>query len=200
MAPRMHDAAVQPATVELVMSPPGSDRNGTPEQTGQPTPDITPPPPPEPAPPPQPEPAVEPAQTPKPEIAQTPPPQPAVEPAPASEPKPLQFSLGGIESDTNALVRGDIVVPPRPDINYHNRKPSYPREAVLQNQQGAVLLVIHVSPEGLVSTVDIAQSSGFAALDKAARDAVETWHFTPAVRDGEPVPFDVSMRIVFSLY
>ena len=62
-----------------------------------------------------------------------------------------------------------------------------------------MVLLIHVSPEGLVSGVDVVQSSGFAALDRAARDAVLTWHFLPSVKDGQPVPDEVPLRFVFAL-
>ena len=43
------------------------------------------------------------------------------------------------------------------------------------------------------------QSSGFVLLDRAARDAVMGWHFLPAVQDGQPIPFDMTFRVVFQL-
>ena len=84
--------------------------------------------------------------------------QPAAQPesGPASEQK-LSFNLGGIASDTNALVTGAMLMPPTADPKFHNRKPSYPPEAAKRGEQGAVVLMIHVSPDGLVSGVDIAR-------------------------------------------
>jgi periplasmic protein TonB len=70
---------------------------------------------------------------------------------------------------------------------------------VRRAEQGAVILLIHVSQEGLASAVDVLESSGHASLDRAARDAVATWHFLPAVKDGQPIPFDMPMRVTFQL-
>lgn len=127
--------------------------------------------------------------------------QPAAAPdaAPASQQK-LSFNLGGAASDTNALVTGDMLMPPTADPKFRNRKPSYPPEAAQRGEEGAVVLMIHVAPDGLVSGVDIAESSGFGLLDQAARKAALSWHFLPAVRNGHPVSFDMPLRIKFSLY
>jgi protein TonB len=120
------------------------------------------------------------------------PPQPEVDATP-------RINLGGTDSLSNVLVQGDQVIPARLDAKVRNREPIYPDEAVRRGQQGAVILLIQVSPEGLVDGVDIARSSGFNSLDRAARDAVATWRFVPAVRDGQPVPSSMSMRVVFQL-
>jgi periplasmic protein TonB len=110
-----------------------------------------------------------------------------------------EINLGGTDSETNALVIGDNVVPARVDAKYHNKEPNYPVEAVRRAQQGSVILLIHVSPDGLAQGVDVEQSSGFAMLDDAARNAVEGWHFLPAVKDGKAVPFDMELRVLFHL-
>lgn len=104
-----------------------------------------------------------------------------------------------MESDTNALVTGDLLVPPKPDAKYHNRKPSYPLDAAWRGEQGTVVLLIHVTPDGLVSGVDVLRSSGFGELDHAAEDAVLTWHFLPSVRAGQAVPAAMRMGFVFGL-
>ena len=133
----------------------------------------------------------------------------AAEPRPAASPptppaqtpgdSKLDFNFASVESDTNALVTGDLMVPASPDIKYHNRKPSYPLDAAFRGEQGTVTLLIHVSPNGLVSGTDVLRSSGYPALDRAAEDAVATWHFMPAVKDGRPVSADVPMRFAFEL-
>jgi len=157
---------------------------------------------PEPLPPP-PLPELAPAPQPKqasaaPAPAPTPPPAPQPEPAPASKPA-LQFSLGGIASDTNALVTGAMLLPPTADPRYRNRKPDYPLEAVHRGERGAVVLLIHVTPGGHVAGVDITETSGYVLLDRAAREAALSWRFLPALRDGEPVPFEMPLRVVFDL-
>ena len=129
------------------------------------------------------------------------PPMPPPAP-PAEQPReaPL-ISIGGNNSDTNTIVTSisPYVIPASVDSKYHNRNPIYPEPAVRLGEQGVVMLLIHVSPEGLPTGVDIEQSSGYDALDQSAQDAVNSWHFLPALKDGRPIPFDMPLRIVFQL-
>lgn len=222
-APRvlLHPAA-QPATVQLVMSPPGSDHNapasvpsakGPRARPGAPQPAKPTPPkmtvvrkPPAAAPKQlasqTPQPArsrlatdtAQPAETAPPETAA---PQTAVAAQPASH--AFAMNLGAVESDTNALVTGNIVVPPSPDIRFYNRKPSYPAAAALRGEHGTVVLLVHVRPDGLVSRVEVARSSGYVRLDDSARDTVRTWHFLPSIRNGQPIASVVPVRIVYEL-
>ncbi len=121
-------------------------------------------------------------------------------PPPAPEaPRAMQTNLGGTDSTTDAIARGDDVVPARPDAQYRNRAPAYPRDAALRGEQGAVTLLIHISPAGLPMAVDVTTSSGFLLLDRAAREAVAQWHFLPAVRDGAPVAAEMALRVRFEL-
>ena len=126
-------------------------------------------------------------------------------PAPAGAPPGPSLSrsphvnLGGTDSLSNVLAEGSLIIPAGVDPKVHNSEPVYPMAAVRRREEGVVLLTIHVSPEGLASRVDIAQSSGFALLDQAARDAVTTWRFVPAVQDGQAVASSMSMRVVFQL-
>jgi periplasmic protein TonB len=201
--------ASQPATVQLVMSPPGSDHNAKPsapsaKQAG-PKPGARPT---KPAPPQtvakQKAPAVEQSHLarPTPQPTETVPAQPAPpDTAAAAEPAPDPFTLnlGAVESDTNALVTGNIVVPPSPDIKFYNRKPSYPHTAAMRGEQGTVVLLVHVQPDGLVSDVEVAKSSGYERLDDSAREAVQSWHFLPSVKNGQPMASVVPLRIVYQL-
>jgi periplasmic protein TonB len=110
-----------------------------------------------------------------------------------------EINLGGNDMETNAIVSGPHVIPASVDAKFHNKEPVYPPEAVRRAEQGAVLLLIHVSPEGLASGVDVLKSSGYVSLDRAARDAVAAWHFLPAVNNGDPIPFDMPLRVTFQL-
>jgi protein TonB len=129
---------------------------------------------------------------------QAPAPASPAPPAPNADSAP-RINLGGTDSLTNVLVEGDAVIPAGPDPKVRNREPEYPDEAVRRGEQGLVILLIRVSPQGLVAGVDIARSSGFSLLDRAARDAVVTWRFVPAVRDGQPVPSSMPLRVNFQL-
>jgi protein TonB len=125
---------------------------------------------------------------------------PAQPPPPAATaPLAAQTNLGGTDSATNAIARGDDVVPARPDAQYRNRPPVYPRDAALRGEQGAVTLLIHISPAGLPIAVEVTTSSGFLLLDRAAQEAVEGWHFLPAERDGAPVAAEMPLRVRFEL-
>jgi protein TonB len=204
--PASDDSPRSPGAVELVLE----ERRGTdvPAAPLEPVPAIAAP---MPAPPPQPEPPA----PPPPDVATAdealplpPIPPPSVPPQnlqrQASPPvqhaqEAPQIKLGG-NSDTNAIViAGQHVIPASVDARFRNRPPDYPRDAVRRAEQGAVILLIHVSSAGLPLGVDIAESSGFMLLDRAARDAVLGWHFVPAVQDGQPIPFDMKLRVVFNL-
>lgn len=141
-------------------------------------------------------PATPPALSPPQNDAALPPPPPPPQRQAAIAP---QINVGGPGDETNAIAFGGEIVPASIDAKYHNREPAYPPEAARYAEQGAVTLMIHVSPQGLASGVDVLEGSGYAVLDRAARDAVATWHFLPAIRDGEAVPFTMPVRIVFRL-
>jgi protein TonB len=63
-------------------------------------------------------------------------------------------------------------------------KPDYPATSIRQNEQGKVLLLIYVLPNGKVGDVKVSRSSGYPRLDASAmREARESWRFLPA-KDG----------------
>jgi protein TonB len=127
-------------------------------------------------------------------------PLPAGSPAPASKPAAAAVNLGDAEETRDDMdVTGRGVVPPRPDSAFRNQPPAYPIAAARQHAQGTVTLLIHVSAQGRPQDVVIANSSGAESLDRAARNAVRRWRFTPAQNQGTPVPFDYSLDIRFIL-
>lgn len=128
------------------------------------------------------------------------PPPPATPPAPppAQQASALTMNLAGTDSETNAIVTGENIIPASPDDRTRNRPPIYPVEAARRGQQGTVIVVINVSPLGLTAGAEVVRSSGYPSLDKAVLDAVWTWRFRPAIRDGLAVPFDMPMQFVFS--
>ncbi len=128
------------------------------------------------------------------------PPAPAPQPASPARPAPrMEVNLGGGDSLTNAVATGPSVRPAGIDPRYRNREPVYPSAAAARGEHGTVILLIHIDQEGGVTGVDVARTSGYDLLDRAAREAVERWHFMPAVRDGAPVPSEMPLRVVFAL-
>lgn len=109
-------------------------------------------------------------------------------------------NLGNSDREQEGIdVTGRGVVPPGPDSAFRNKAPAYPIEAARVGAQGTVVLLVHVSALGVAQDVTISASSGSASLDRAARNAVRRWRFTPARRDGAPVPFDYPLDIRFVL-
>jgi protein TonB len=209
--PPRSDAPDKDATVELVMvesqgaGPPTAPPAPAPETTASAAPEQPGPPPPPPtdttdAGEQLPLPSPPPAQTPSPDPVQPSEPTPAVAAPPVRQAMQApEINLPGNDSETNAFVIGNHVIPASIDAKSRNKEPVYPPEAVRRAEQGAVILLIHVSPEGLASSVDVLESSGHTSLDRAARDAVAAWRFRPAVKDGQPIPFDMPMRVTFQL-
>lgn len=80
-----------------------------------------------------------------------------------------------------------------------NRKPEYPAAALRNGWEGRVLLKLQVAAKGHVEDVVVLRTSGFASLDNAAREAVETWRFLPAQQNGEAIATTVEQPIIFQL-
>ncbi len=128
-------------------------------------------------------------------------PRPAGSPqTPARPAAAAAVNLGDASESRDGIdVTGQGVVPPSPDSSFRNQPPAYPAEAARQHVQGTVSLLIHVSARGLPQDVVVANSSGAASLDRAARSAVRRWRFTPAQLAGNAVPFDYPIDIRFVL-
>jgi protein TonB len=107
------------------------------------------------------------------------------------------FDLEGTDSESNAIVMGGHVLPAMPDDRFRNRPPIYPIEAQIHNEHGSVVVLIHVSENGMANGADVLESSGVEILDQAALTAVRKWHFRPAMKGGQAVSFDYPFRFVF---
>jgi protein TonB len=80
-----------------------------------------------------------------------------------------------------------------------DRPPAYPEIARRRGEQGRVLLRVNVSAEGQPIEVDVAQTSGYPALDQAAQSAVRRWKFIPAMRAGTPITAMADVPVRFRL-
>ena len=178
-----------------------------PSETPEPSPAPAPPPP-----PPEPPRAKTPADAPpEPARIETPPPPDtrkagAAPERPAAPGKsvektriepPPTIVLRGTDSPSDAIAMGNNIVPAAPDAIFHNRPPVFPLEAARRGQGGAVVLTIHISPDGKAAGVDLKSGSGYLLLDNAAREAVLRWRFLPAVKDGQPVASDMTIQFFF---
>jgi len=91
-------------------------------------------------------------------------------------------------------------MPPRFGAAYlNNPKPAYPAFAKRMRMEGTVLLKVLVSHEGTVLSLEVARSSGYEILDKAAAEAVRQWRFIPASRAFQPIDEWVQVPVAFRL-
>jgi protein TonB len=75
--------------------------------------------------------------------------------------------------------------------------PVYPPEAECNSEGGTTVLRVTIEKDGVPSRVSQAQGSGNAALDKAALEAVQTWKFRAATRNGKPVSHTITVPVTF---
>lgn len=95
-------------------------------------------------------------------------PAPPVPPAPPAPPAP-------------------VVEMPSSSAGYlRNPAPVYPSLSRRLGEQGRVTLRVLVQADGTPGDIQVATSSGFERLDKAAVDAVRRWRFVPGKRAGAP--------------
>jgi protein TonB len=80
-----------------------------------------------------------------------------------------------------------------------NPPPTYPERARKRGWTGVVLLHIHVSEDGEVLEVEVAESSGYSDLDRSARRAALDWRYRPALRDGDAVATWLAQPVRFRL-
>ena len=105
---------------------------------------------------------------------------------PPAPPSSVQVNLD-IDGQPGWGLADPRTIPASPDDKYVNKPAGYPKSAALRGQQGTVYLAVLVAPDGRARSVQLVRSSGYAALDRAARDAVAAWHFRPAIQNGVPV-------------
>jgi TonB family protein len=77
--------------------------------------------------------------------------------------------------------------------------PEYSDEARKSKYSGTVLLSLIVGPDGLPRNIKSLAPLG-EGLDEKALDAVKTWKFEPATKDGKPVAVQVMVEVSFRLY
>ncbi|MBE9581165.1 MAG: energy transducer TonB [Proteobacteria bacterium] len=80
-----------------------------------------------------------------------------------------------------------------------NPPPNYPKVARRRGYEGSTRLKVEVLESGKVGRIEIASSSGFEVLDKAALESVKNWTFTPGTRSGENIRQWVMVPVRFSL-
>jgi TonB family protein len=81
-----------------------------------------------------------------------------------------------------------------------NPPPVYPVLAKKRGYEGVVVLRVLVNSDGTVGDVQVAGSSGYGILDRAAGRSVSGWVFVPALRFGKPAAMRVKVPVRFTLH
>ena len=79
------------------------------------------------------------------------------------------------------------------------RPPVYPPRCLRMGIEGRVRVWVLVGENGKVQEVTLDRSSGESALDESALEAVRTWRFEPARRNGVPVRAWAIVPVEFKL-
>jgi protein TonB len=92
------------------------------------------------------------------------------------------------------------IAPPSSDVYaLRNPKPPYPISSRENGEQGAVMLYACITDHGKVERLDLAQSSGYPALDRSALNTIRHWSFRPAQESGKSIPMCYRLPIRFLL-
>lgn len=84
-----------------------------------------------------------------------------------------------------------------PQVIFHPG-PEYSKEAREAKYQGTCIVGLIVEADGSTSHVTLISGLG-KGLDEKAVDAVKTWKFKPATKDGKPVASQIAVEVDFHL-
>jgi len=94
----------------------------------------------------------------------------------------------------NAYLRvsGDM----KPPKATKSPDPDYPQIPADAEPNGVVVMLVGINPKGRVELVHVLRSSN-DAFQNSAVSTVKTWKFSPARKDGKPVPVQVTVEMRF---
>jgi TonB family protein len=84
-------------------------------------------------------------------------------------------------------------------IPIYQPDPEYSEEARKAKYQGTVILWMVIGSDGRVHEAKVVRSLGLG-LDEKALEAVKTWKFEPAKKDGQAVSVQLNVEVNFRLY
>ena len=149
-----------------------------------------------------------------PEPTQPQPEMPVVEPeladiaTPTEQPPPeIQFdevivppAETAMPATNNALAATEAVGAVARELKTSSRvEPTYPPASRRASEEGTVRLKVLVDETGRPKDVQVAQTSGFARLDDAAKQAVRRWKFEPATDGSNAITVWTQVAITFRL-
>lgn len=84
----------------------------------------------------------------------------------------------------------------KPPKATHSPDPQYPDLPADTEPNGIVVMLVGINPKGRVELVHVLRSSN-AVFEASAVTTVRTWKFSPARKDGQPVPVQVTVEMRF---
>jgi len=97
---------------------------------------------------------------------------------------------GGVFRVGNGVSAPKAIYTPEPEFSEEARKAKY---------QGVCVVWLVVGPDGRPRDIQVHRTLGLG-LDEKAVEAVKTWRFEPAMKDGKPVSAQISVEVTFRLY
>jgi protein TonB len=111
---------------------------------------------------------------------------------PSGPPAPLARSAPDAAPAVPAGVRSGAELEALP-------APEYPARSRRMGEEGVVLLMVEVLPDGRAGEVRVIKDPGYPRLAEAAEAAARTARFRPATLDGKPVRSWVEIPVRFAL-
>ncbi len=84
----------------------------------------------------------------------------------------------------------------KPPKATHAPDPKYPDVPADAEPNGVVVMLVGINSKGRVELVHVLRSSN-AVFEASAVTTVRTWKFSPAKKDGQPVPVQVTVEMRF---
>jgi len=101
-----------------------------------------------------------------------------------------------VNLSSKPLHVGKGISPPK--LIYH-REPEFNDRARQEKYQGTMTLGLVVNTEGVPTRIHVLSPLG-CGLDAKAVQAVSSWKFQPAEKDGQAVPVEIAVEVDFHLY
>lgn len=117
-------------------------------------------------------------------------------PTPATD---AEAPIVQVPVDASPAQSQPSITAPRP-LRGPNESNWYPRESLLARETGRPTVKICISETGAVTHAEIAVSSGYERLDRAAVAISLEYLFAPAKHDGKPIATCAKYRIRFRIY
>lgn len=110
--------------------------------------------------------------------------------------RPLQTLLSVVLASIPVVAQSPAEKPQHCSLQEHEPAPPYPDSLKGSGVQGTVVVQAIISQKGCAESIHVVQKLN-PQLDELAKQAVNSWKFTPATKDGKPVAVIVQIAVEF---